>query len=270
MTSVPPSAALRPDSEVPALSVPAALGELLAALYEQTQRSQYVFASPLGPFSVQGRDHQVPRFVYLGPHTCNESLRLAFLAGFDQRDLKGTLSLLQFAGQLAQDPHLGQGLHLSFFPMLDVLGAAGLSGPRALSTSHWGDREEPEIVLLEQDARLHGYHGFVRIESSEQEDEVIIVRLRGAGAQHPASPGVELISTEDLDPLPVRWESGTDEDQARTGPLSIADDLPVSPFELTLTLPASWSPERFREAVGMILRRFVLRYRGLQAYAQHL
>jgi len=154
--------------------------------------------------------------------------------------------------------------------MLDVLGAAGLSGPRALSTSHWGDREEPEIVLLEQDARLHGYHGFVRIESSEQEDEVIIVRLRGAGAQHPASPGVELISTEDLDPLPVRWESGTDEDQARTGPLSIADDLPVSPFELTLTLPASWSPERFREAVGMILRRFVLRYRGLQAYAQHL
>jgi hypothetical protein len=38
----------------------------------------------------------LPRFVYFGPQATDESLRLAFLTGFDHRDLRGTLSLLHF------------------------------------------------------------------------------------------------------------------------------------------------------------------------------
>jgi hypothetical protein len=48
------------------------------------------------------------------------------------------------------------------------------------------------------------------------------------------------------------------------------DDLPFPPFELTLGLPAAWSPEQHQSAATTILKRFIVRYRGLHAYGQHI
>ena len=50
----------------------------------------------------------------------------------------------------------------------------------------------------------------------------------------------------------------------------MADDLPVRPFELTLRLPSAWPAELYREATASILKRFIIRYRGILAYGQHL
>ncbi len=254
-----------PPLTVPA--APAAFAQRLASLYGLAQRSDYVFGSPLGPFYHESRHHAVPRFVYFGPHTSNESLRLAFYAGFDHRDLRGTFGLLHFVERLALSPDLGQGLNLSFFPLLDVLGLTDGEATRDLASAHWARPRAPEISLLEKDACLHGYHGFVRIEAAPG-DEVVGIRLRG----HPdlRATGVELISSLDTDPLPVRWEAGVDGFLPADGPLSVADDLPFPPFELTLRIPAAWPSELHREAIASTLKRFVLRYRGHQAYAQHL
>lgn len=249
-------------------AAPQALSDRLTALYGLSQRSNHVFGSPLGPFHDRSRHHHVPRFVYFGPHTSEESLRLAFYTGFDHRDLRGMLGLLHFVERLALSPDLGHGLNLSFFPLIDVLGLeSGDEDGRGLATAHWGRTRAPEIGLLEKDACLHGYHGFVRIESAPG-DDVIGIRLRG----HPdlVATGVELISSNDTDPLPVRWEAGVDGFLPADGPLSIADDLPFPPFELTLRIPAAWPAELHREAITSILKRFVLRYRGHQAYGQHL
>ena len=59
-------------------------------------------------------------------------------------------------------------------------------------------------------------------------------------------------------------------DASAYGPLTMADDQPFHPFELTLRIPAAWSAELYREAVASILKRFVLRYRGIVAYGQNL
>lgn len=252
------------------LTLPAAFADQLSLLYGLVQRSRHVFASPLGPFFAQRRDHHVPRFVYFGPHTSDESLRLAFYAGFDKRDLRGTLALLRMVERLALSPDIGQGLHLAFFPLVDVLGLGGIDEVRSLAAAHWAHTAEPELDLLNKDARLRAYHGFVRIESAPFDDHVT-VRLRGATEVIGAiSPGVELITSDEVDPLPVAWEADPVGSKAVDGPLSIADDLPVQPFELTLRIPASWNAELHREAIPSILKRFILRYRGLQAYAQHL
>ncbi len=249
------------------LSLPAAFGEQLAALYDLVQRSQFVFGSPLGHFQSAGHSFHLPRFVYFGPHTSDASLRLAFTAGLDHRDLRSTLALLHLVGQLAHNPDIGQGLNLSFFPLVDVLGLAGLVSDRALASGHWAHSREPELNLLEQDARLTGYHGFVRLETAPGQD-VATVRLRFATNDNP-TPDVELISSEDFEPFPVRWEVGST-GLPGDGPLSVADDLPTRPFELTLRLPAAWPTELYREAAASILKRFIIRYRGFIAYGQHL
>ena len=100
-------------------------------------------------------------------------------------------------------------------------------------------------------------------------DDAVNVRLRTVPAGAHPTPAVEFITSEEIAPFPVRWESSSLA-PVTDGPLTVADDLAFQPFELTLRLPAAWSPELTREAAASILKRFVLRYRGFMAYCQHL
>jgi hypothetical protein len=249
----------------PSLTLSAALGDQLSTLYALAQRSDSVFGSPLGPFEHAGRSHSLPRFVYFGPHTSEESPRLAFLAGMDHRDLRSTLALLHLVEELARTPDLGQSLHLAFYPLVDVLGHLQQGGSRELRTENWDAPTAPEIGLLASESLLRTYHAFIRIESAPA-DDVMTLRLRATGS---ARFGVPLISTEDTDPLPLRWEIEPGSSPV-TGPLSLADDLPFRPLDLTLLVPAAWTPEFYRVAVASVLKRFIIRYRGLLAYGQHL
>ncbi|MFT3869452.1 MAG: hypothetical protein QM715_13440 [Nibricoccus sp.] len=237
--------------------------EWFSSLYALSQRSNHVFGSPVGPFYHQNHPLHLPRFVYFGPHTHDESLRLAFLSGFDHTDLRGSFALAQFVEHLVLAPDLGHGLNLSIFPLVDVLGLYLGVNNRKLATKNWSHSSLPEISLLGKDARTRGYHGFVRLETARDIDD-ITVSLRGTDE----AAGVELISSEDFEPLAVRWEADAPGSASADGPLSLMDDLPFPPFELTLRIPASWSADLHRDSVTSILKRFVLRYRGLQAYSQ--
>jgi hypothetical protein len=250
------------------LSTPAAFGEQLSSLYGLVQRSNHVFASPLGPLRLKGRAFHIPRFVYFGPESSDTSLRLAFLGGVDHRDHRSTLALLHLVEGLAIRPDLGNGLNLSFFPIIDLLGLAGIAPDRGLAKENWASSKALELGLLEQDARLRSYHGFIFLESAPGEEEVS-VRLRSPKPVANIAPELEIISSDDIAPFAVRWETDPS-GSLSSGPLGIADDLLQHPFELTLRLPASWSTELYREAASSILKRFIIRHRGFISYAQHL
>lgn len=268
MSSTPSSrraTVARAQASASSLSLSAALGDQLSTLYGLAQRSDYVFGSPLGPFSHAGQPHYLPRFVYFGPHTSEESPRIAFLAGLDSRDLRPTLALLNLVEQLAVRPDIGQSLHLAFYPLVDVLGHLKQTKDRDLTAQRWTSSAAPEIDLLAKDSRLRTYHAFIRIETGPP-DDVVTLCLRASG---PAAADVPLFSSEDTEPFAVRWEIESVPAPA-TGPLTLGDDLPFRPLDLTLRVPADWSPEFYREAVGSILKRFIVRYRGFLAYGQHL
>jgi len=228
-----------------------------------------VFASPFWTFQYGGRGTWLPRFVFFGPNASDASWRLAFLAGFNARDLRPAHALLGFVERLAHHAEEGHGLDLTFFPLVDAAGLVADAPARSLTAEHWAWTQAPEIALLERDARGRGYHGFIRLESAAPGDEIITVRIREP-VGIPFAPDVELISSEDIDPFPVRFERGPMGLAPGDGPLSIADDLPVQPFELTLQIPATWPDDIYQEAVGHVLTRFVHRYRAFQAYGLHL
>jgi len=241
----------------------------LSALYALAQNSPYVFASPLGPFPLDGRQAYLPRFVFFGPHACDDSWRMALLSGFDHRDLRASRALLALATSLASDSEIGHGLNLSFFPLIDVVGLISGAAGRDLAHAHWGGGSPPEIGLLEKDARLRSYHGFVRIETENADDDLIGLRLRGSATEL-LSPDLDLITSEETRSFPVRFEADCRDTPPTDGPLSIADDLPLFPFELTLRIPGSWSEESYQHAAVTLVERFLKRYRAFQAYGQHL
>lgn len=264
-TTVAPSHSVPPFPAAQSLSLTAALGDQLSRLYALVQKSAHVFGSPLGPVAHEGRNYQLPRFVYFGPHTSEESVRLSFLGSFDSHDLRPTLALLHLVEELALEPSIGQSLHLAFYPLVDLLGHLSAVSDRALRSAAWTYPSPPEINALAQDAKHRSYHGFVRVETAPA-DDVITLRLRGPRLN---ASDVEFISSEDTDPYPVRFESWPDQ-PLLDGPLSLGDDLLFRPFEVTLRVPANWPLENYSEAVSSVLKRFIVRYRGFLAYGQNL
>lgn len=237
-------------------------------VYRLARHSRHVFASPLGPFHHAGRRHALPRFVYFGPGSSEHSVRLAVYAGEDPGDTAGASALLHFVERLALKPDLGSGLSISIFPKVDVLGVSAGSVNRQLGRANWSYPDHPEIDLLAKDARGRGYHGFIRLRTDSTVEDVTV--SIGAGVDAVAfSSGVEFLTSEDFAPWPVRWE-GSSHERARFGPLSLVDDLPVSPFEITLRVPGEWNASLQRESVGRILRAIIVRLRGFDAHAWHI
>ena len=241
----------------------------LSAVYALTQNSRHLFASPLGPFQFAGRSGYLPRLVFFGPLASDVAWRIAFLAGFDRHDWRSSHALLALAEQLAEDSERGHGLDVTFFPLVDAAGALLGSPDRALGGRPWKDAQEPELRLLERDARVRRYHGFVRLETGDLGEEVASIRICGAVAELFA-PDLALITSEDTDAFPVRFESGLTDGDRNSGPLSFADHLPFTPFELTLRIPGAWPDATYRRVVVNVLQRFLWRYRAFQAYGQNL
>jgi hypothetical protein len=269
MKSHPLSISRPPAEAVVPLSDFNRLDAHFSAVYALAQENRHVFASPLGPFRFGSDEALLPRFVFFGPNTTDASWRVAFLGGFDRDDLRATHALLGLIEFLGRHEHDGYSLNLSFFPLVDVAGVNFRAPPRNLSRRNWARPDAPEIALLERDARASGYHGYVRVETSPVGDELIGLRMR-APAGIVVAPDVELVSSADFEPWPVQFERAASDFSSADGPLSIAEDLPVQPFELTLRIPATWPDEIYQRAVNVILSRFILRYRAFQAYGQHL
>lgn len=243
------------------------LPERLGALYEIAARSAHVFASPLGPIRGAAGEQVLPRFVYFGPHTSSESLRLAVFAGFSRHDRTTAQAVLNVIESLARDPDIGQSLNVSFFPVVNPGALLADQEELDLSEEHWGRSIRPEIALLNQDARRCGYAGFVRITSGVDAEPGAAVRLvHSTSAQ--SSP-IHVFSSEDFAGWPVTFQSIAAESVAH-GPLTIADDLPVAPFEVELSLPSDWSLRLTDAALAPLLKRLIVRYRAFLAYGQHL
>jgi hypothetical protein len=248
-----------------------ALSARLRRLYATTERAPAVFASPHGPVVAQGREYPIPRFVYLSPFGADETLRVAVHAGYDHRDERSTDAVLHVIERLLLSPDLGDGINVTFYPLIDILGnASGES--RGLAAESWLDPVSPEIELLARDARQRAFDVFARLEVAPfahgSSDDLVVVRLRGGLAEDLRHHGDDFLSSADFDPFPVRFE--LESGPVREGPLTLADDFGRTPIELTLILPDSRTPELYREAVALISKRLILRYRGHQAYGQHI
>jgi hypothetical protein len=244
-----------------------ALAERLGALYELAQRSAHVFGSPLGPFRLGGRELALPRFVYFGPHTSQESLRLAVLSGCTRHERTAAQALLGVIESLARAADIGQSLNVSFFPVVNVGALLADQEERDLGAENWVRSAAPEIALLNQDARRCGYAGFMRVTSSLESEPAAWVRSVRPTTAHPAA--IELFAAADFAPWPVQFETVAAESVAH-GPLTLADDLPFAPFEVELALPADWPPRRAEAELGPLLKRLIVRYRAFLAYGQHL
>ncbi len=239
----------------------------ISHLYELAGASDSIFGSPLGPVETAAGTRYLPHFVYFGPYSSLESLRLAVLTGFNSTELAASRALLALVHDLILQPDIGQGINVSFFPVVNVAGLLGGSGERDLLREHWGRSCQPEISLIRDYSKERSYQGFLRIGATSDKDASAVVRTILSTTAHPTN--VELFSSSDFEPWQVSFET-LPRATVPFGPLTFSGDPSRTPFEVELSLPIGWSQAQSDRALSRVLKRLIVGYRGFQAYGLHL
>jgi hypothetical protein len=230
--------------------------------------SPNLFASPLGPLHHRGDQYMLPRHVFFGENSAEEAWRIAIYSGFSGHDARLGLGSLRALERLVLEPKLGESLNLIFHSFVNPSGltdgTVATRGGHRLLEQNWASSPAAELQLLERDARTMQYHGVILLRTDPEANELRGL-LRGFSPGEPFLHGEPAQGTSKIGYLPfkfpVQWEPHPEGYLAKTGPLTLVDDLRVRPFELTLLVPESASPEWASQAVSSTLRVFFNNFR---------
>jgi hypothetical protein len=267
--SISPRAGLQSaSSQVPSRAVD--FEEQVSRLYAASAFSRNLFASPLGPVAVSGRERFLPRFVNITPLCHPESLRVAVHAGHSHKDYKSTAAVLHMAHLFLAKPDIADGLTISLLPLLDLAGLHAAREEADLLRQDWRNSDLPEVQAAARDLRQRSYHLVVELvtEAPGDGDDLLTVSLSGLAGHDFGPYADEVLSSSDFAPFDVRF--ALDHSPASHGPLTICEDLPFAPVILRLSPPANWPIELYSEAFVRIARTLIHRYRSHQSFGQHI
>lgn len=246
-------------------------GEAIARLDAVAESSPGLFANALGPLvGADGKETWVRSYALFGANSRGDhAVRLALVTGASQFDAAATRLAVDLVLSLLDEPALLRGVHLCVVPVANVTDRSG----RDLSSANWLADEGPELALLRREFLGRGYQGFLRLHGGFATVGPMRARIRGLGEDllRPAQGCTR--SWPVADRLVVDWSESVDVDGVRDGPLSLAPDLPFTPFDLDLRLPRRASlldTAADLTLASAFLRRFLACYRGLRAHATGL
>jgi len=245
----------------------AGLAAAIGSLYEDVGRSDSVFGSPLGPLASDGGPVFLPQFVYFGPGSSSDPVRLAIYSGFKGIDIPGARTLLRLVSELVVRPDIGQGLSVSIFPAVNVRAVIGGHQGLDLSCESWLRSREPEIRLLRDNANLRRYQGYIRIAGTDEGAPSAVVRTALSGVA--SRSGVEVYSSADFEPWSTLFETER-LDGGQPGPLSLSHGTDDAPFDVALAVPRSWPQGRWNRELIPLLKRLIVGYRGFISFARNL
>ena len=147
------------------------ISPLLAPLRKLAATSEHLLATTCGDFIRDGEPYALPRFIFNGPRSGGDPIRLAIFAGIHGDEPAGVLALVRFLGDLADHPELATGYRLYAYPVANPTGFEdntrhSRSG-KDLNREFWHASDEPEVYLLEQELWTHRFHGIVSLHSDD-------------------------------------------------------------------------------------------------------
>ncbi len=260
-------------------SVPPAASDavhaLVAPLVERARNSPWLRYRPSPPFRRSDRDFVIPHFVFNGPVSDGDIVRLGLFASIHGDEPEGAWALTALLETLLDRPALAAGYQLHVYPVCNPtgysLGTRFASSGIDLNRAFWARSAEPEVWWLEHELITRRFHGLVALHSDDTA-EGIYSYARGAlfsealarPALAAASRFIAVDSRPTVDSFPAR--DGLLE-QCFTGVLAAPPAaLEPRPFEIIFetpqSVPASLQVQASQSAVLAILDA----YRGFLGY----
>jgi hypothetical protein len=257
---------------------PRSMLEALAALDRLAERSPGLIANHEAKFEIAGRTFELPRYLFIGPKSGGEPIRVGIFSGVHGDEPEGVFALVRFMQLLEEQPDLAAGFCLFIYPVCNPTGFEArtrnsLAG-KDLNREFWRGSPQPEVRLLESELVAHSLQGVISLHT-DNTSQGFYGFARGATlTKHLIEPALQAAGEF----LPRNCDEVIDGFRARNGiirsgyngMLSAPPGLRPRPFEIVLEVPAE-APTYLKEAAFVAaLRSILVSYREFIAYAPNL
>lgn len=254
------------------------LDRLLSQLDQLAEKSDHLMKKSFGEFKSAGQTYTMPRYLYLGPKSGGDTIRLGIFATIHGDEPEGALALTRLVAALEKNPELAKGYCLFLYPVCNPTGFEdntrhSRSGPD-LNREFWKDSREPEVRLLETEIWLHAFDGIITLHADNTSDGLYGYVAGAVLSENLLEPALR--EAEQF--LPRNRERQIDGFSARNGVISecypgvlrAPQDMQRPPFEITLETPQKAPLYRQVEAFSAALQTILVEYRYLMAVAQNI
>ncbi|HWB60645.1 MAG TPA: hypothetical protein VG733_14215 [Chthoniobacteraceae bacterium] len=141
--------------------------ETLARLTAAAAYSDYIYYLPVGLFH-HGRDaYRLARYIFLGPASGDEPIKLAIFAGLDGRYSESIEALVEFLLRLELEPIRARGYQIFVYPICNPTGFEDATRETRrghdLARELWNGSRQPEAYYLERELGVLQFHGVITL-----------------------------------------------------------------------------------------------------------
>lgn len=256
----------------------ARMEELTAQLELIARQSASLMTCEPGRFEIDGQEHELPRYLFVGPQGGAEPLRVGIFAGIHGDEPAGPWSLVRFVRLLEEHPDIARGYCLFLYPVCNPTGfEAGTRhnrNGRDLNREFWINSTQPEVRLLESELWTHAFDGIISLHTDDTSDGVYGYAHGALFTRHLVEPA--LAAAEQF--LPRNHGDRIDGFPAVSGIIRHSFDgvlraprgVRPRPFEVILETPHC-APQFLQEFAQVAALRTILdEYRKFIAYGQNI
>lgn len=255
-----------------------AVDRLLTVLDQLAENSPRIISRSLGQFESAGRNYSLPRYVYLGPKSGGDVIRIGIFATIHGDEPEGALAVTRLLSELEKKPDIAKGYALYIYPICNPTGfednTRHARGGKDLNREFWRQSDQPEVRFLESEITLHALNGIITLHSDDTSNGLYGFVSGAVLSEHLLEPA--LLAAEQF--LPRNRERVIDGFDAQRGiitdgyrgVLQAVPGLASPPFEITFETPQK-SPLHLQvEAFNAALQTILVEYRYLMAIAQNI
>jgi murein peptide amidase A len=248
---------------------------VLESLDQLCARNESLLRSPL---RLEKSDHELPRYILLGPKGGGDPVRIGVFAGIHGDEPAGVEAVALLAERLFEKAEIAEGYHLFFYPACNPSGLAmgsrlSASG-KDLNREFWRNSSEPEVQLLEAEIREHRFQGLISLHADDTSDGMYGF-VRGAvltkNLLEPALAAAEQILPRNRHPIIDGFAAHEGIiSECYDGILTSPPKWDQNPFEIILESPQSALRERQAQALALSVEVVLVEYQKLIAFAANL
>jgi protein MpaA len=267
-----------PDVSVTTIPERRQVDRLLIALDQLAEQSPHFISKSFGEFDSEGRTYTLPRYVFLGPKSGGDTIRIGIFATIHGDEPEGALALTRFVTALGNNPEIAKGYALFIYPVCNPTGFEDNTRHsrrgKDLNREFWRESAEPEVRFLESEIWTHAFDGIITLHSDDTSDGLYAFVSGAVLTENLTEPALR--EAEQF--LPRNRNHVIDGFNARggivtdcyQGVLKATPGLVRPPFEITLETPQKAPLHRQVEAFNAALQTILIEYRYLQAIAQNI
>lgn len=186
----------------------------------------------------------LPRYRWVDPHG-TPAYRIGIFAGIHGDEQSGVVAAVQLLHQLAADPRHGRFHELFVYPVCNSWGfdanrREGESG-KDLNRCFWGETEEPEVRLLEQELRAKRFDGIIALHADDTSEGIYGYVNGSTLTRHLLEPSLRaaasILPRDDRPEIDTHPAESSIITGGYAGILSAPPDQHPKPFEIVFETP---------------------------------